>query len=678
MPPTSTGLTRDVLHGRASARPQRPVRLRLLRHRDRAVGSARQAQPASRCMRLLGGTPPRPNSMPMPACCATATRRWSRGTPPRPATPATGTIKLHEVTREAIRWPPSKRRAPTDARIMLDVNCAWSVPVAAATWRDRCADDGLHVAGRAGLAAGGLRRALPSVRGCGIPIAAGENVAGRVRLQVADRGRRDRHRPAQRHQDRRHRRDAARHRPVRRARRRGGAALARISAPASSRRCTSSPRSRRRPLVEVLWLDMEAQPVLIRGCRATGGRSRFRKGRASAASPIRRCIARYTKGEVVSAPRQEAAHEDRARRNPARGRAACPSRSAARWGRLQSFRLHLRVRALRQRRRRREPRLHAQQPAHQGAARRWSTNWPTCIVGRDAGHDRRFLGAGLEGHQFSRPQGRAGDGHLGARRRAVGRCSASRRGCRCTGCSAARATACRPITAAGCGCPTREAELVAEAERFVVGRLPGDEDAPGLRPIRTPTSRACARCARRIGPDIRLMADANQGLIESAGDPARAARWRSSTSPGSRSRCRPGTSRALPASRPRSTRPIASGETEYTRYGFRRMLELRSRRHADARPAARRRRQRVHARRPHGGELRRAGLEPSVPGDEPVRCWARSPTPISSNTCPGSPTLYNEKLEFGDGNAVVPERPGWGFTFDIEHIAHLESCTHEA
>jgi L-alanine-DL-glutamate epimerase-like enolase superfamily enzyme len=33
--------------------------------------------------------------------------------------------------------------------------------------------------------------------------------------------------------------------------------------------------------------------------------------------------------------------------------------------------------------------------------------------------------------------------------------------------------------------------------------------------------------------------------------------------------------------------------------------------------------------------------------------------------------LYSEQLEFKDGNAVVPERPGWGFTFNREYIRGL-------
>jgi L-alanine-DL-glutamate epimerase-like enolase superfamily enzyme len=35
--------------------------------------------------------------------------------------------------------------------------------------------------------------------------------------------------------------------------------------------------------------------------------------------------------------------------------------------------------------------------------------------------------------------------------------------------------------------------------------------------------------------------------------------------------------------------------------------------------------------------------------------------------------LYRETIEFRDGNAVIPERPGWGFTFDLDRIAHLEA-----
>jgi hypothetical protein len=28
-------------------------------------------------------------------------------------------------------------------------------------------------------------------------------------------------------------------------------------------------------------------------------------------------------------------------------------------------------------------------------------------------------------------------------------------------------------------------------------------------------------------------------------------------------------------------------------------------------------------------------------------------------------------LEFKDGSAIVPERPGWGFTFNHDYVRHL-------
>jgi L-alanine-DL-glutamate epimerase-like enolase superfamily enzyme len=85
-------------------------------------------------------------------------------------------IKLHEVTREAV-VACREAAAWTGAQIMLDVNCAWS-PQAAIAMAEALRDDGLTwleepvwpPEDSAGLAA---------VRRVGIPIAAGENTAGR-------------------------------------------------------------------------------------------------------------------------------------------------------------------------------------------------------------------------------------------------------------------------------------------------------------------------------------------------------------------------------------------------------------------------------------------------------------------------------------------------------------------
>lgn len=119
--------------------------------------------------------------------------------------------------------------------------------------------------------------------------------------------------------------------------------------------------------------------------------------------------------------------------------------------------------------------------------------------------------------------------------------------------------------------------------------------------------------------------------------------------------------------------PIASGETEYTRYGFRQMLELRS---ADIlMPDL----QRV------GGVsefLRVAHLASGF--DIPVSSHLFShtslqilgavPNAIYLEYMPWFSELYQEQIEIEDGRVVVPERPGWGFTFDLDHIAHLEKA----
>ena len=117
-------------------------------------------------------------------------------------------------------------------------------------------------------------------------------------------------------------------------------------------------------------------------------------------------------------------------------------------------------------------------------------------------------------------------------------------------------------------------------------------------------------------------------------------------------------------------KPIASGETEYTRYGFRRMLELRS---ADIlMPDL----QRV------GGvsEFMRVG-HMAESHDVPVSSHLFPETSIQvlgglSNAIyleymPWFSKLYREKLEFVDGAAIMPERPGWGFTFDKDYVKHL-------
>jgi L-alanine-DL-glutamate epimerase-like enolase superfamily enzyme len=212
-------------------------------------------------------------------------------------------------------------------------------------------------------------------------------------------------------------------------------------------------------------------------------------------------------------------------------------------------------------------------------------------------------------------------------------------------------------------------ELVAEAESFVAAgfkamkmRLGSPDPATDIARVRT------VRAA--IGPHIKLMADGNQGLDES-----RAIRlgraleefdltWFEEPLP---AWDLDGLARVAAA----LDTPIASGETEYTRYGFRRMLELRS---ADVlMPDL----QRV------GGvsEFMRVG-HMAESYDIPVSSHLFPETSLQvlvalSNTIyleymPWFSKLYNEPIEFADGQAIVPERPGWGFTFNQDYVSHLE------
>lgn len=211
-------------------------------------------------------------------------------------------------------------------------------------------------------------------------------------------------------------------------------------------------------------------------------------------------------------------------------------------------------------------------------------------------------------------------------------------------------------------------ELVEEAQRFVAEGFGAIKMRLGLPDPREDAARVKAVRAA-IGPAIRLMADANQGQSESQA--IRLGRlledydltWFEEPLPA-------WDLEGLARVAAELDTPIASGETEYTRYGFRRMLELRS---ADIlMPDL----QRV------GGvsEFVRVGhLAESF--DVPVSSHLFPETSIQvlgglSNAIylefmPWFSKLYNETLVFSNGEALVPERPGWGFTFNWDYIRHL-------
>jgi L-alanine-DL-glutamate epimerase-like enolase superfamily enzyme len=188
-------------------------------------------------------------------------------------------------------------------------------------------------------------------------------------------------------------------------------------------------------------------------------------------------------------------------------------------------------------------------------------------------------------------------------------------------------------------------ELVAEAERFAAAgframkmRLGSPEPATDVARVRA------VRIA--IGPKIKPMADANQGLTESQA--IRLGRqleefdltWFEERLP---AWDLDGLARVATA----LDTPIASGETEYTRYGFRRMLELRS---ADI-------------------------MMPDLERVGGVSEFIRVGHMPESHDIPVSSHLFPEtslQVLVAEGQAIVPERPGWGFTFNQDYVSHLE------
>lgn len=212
-------------------------------------------------------------------------------------------------------------------------------------------------------------------------------------------------------------------------------------------------------------------------------------------------------------------------------------------------------------------------------------------------------------------------------------------------------------------------ELAQEAGRFVEQGFRAVKMRLGCPTPREDIERVKA-VREAIGPGVKLMADANQGLSESQA--IRLGRlleefdltWFEEPLPAWDVEGLARVAAALDT-------PIASGETEYTRYGFRRMLALRS---ADVlMPDL----QRV------GGVtefMRVSHLAAAY--DVPVSSHLFSEMSVQvlgalANACyleymPWFSPLYHETLVFRDGNAIAPERPGWGFTINDDYLRSLQ------
>ncbi len=199
-------------------------------------------------------------------------------------------IKLHETTRAAVL--AAREAAGADAAIMLDVNCAWSVPVArkmaASLAGDRLAwleEPVWPPEDATGLA---------SVRREGVPVAAGENLAGLHGFKaLLDAGAIDIAQPS--------------------VTKLGGITeMLRIIQLCQAHGVTVAPHSPyfgpgflatlhlaaalvERPMIEVLWLEMEANPF-DPWVRPQNGRVSVPDGPGLGCDPDPAVLARYTLG----------------------------------------------------------------------------------------------------------------------------------------------------------------------------------------------------------------------------------------------------------------------------------------------------------------------------------------------------------------------------------------------
>ncbi len=208
-------------------------------------------------------------------------------------------------------------------------------------------------------------------------------------------------------------------------------------------------------------------------------------------------------------------------------------------------------------------------------------------------------------------------------------------------------------------------ELVAEAKAFVRAGFRALKMRLGKPRLEEDVERVGAVRAA-IGPDIALMADANQGFtVEHAICLGRrleqfALTWFEEPVA---AYDLDGSARVAAA----LDTPIASGETEYARYGFRDMLRARA---ADVlMPDLGR----------VGGVsefLKVANMADAV--DLPVSSHIYTEQSLTLMAALGNGTylehmpwfsgLFREQLELREGMVPVPERPGFGFTFDWDAI----------
>ncbi len=211
--------------------------------------------------------------------------------------------------------------------------------------------------------------------------------------------------------------------------------------------------------------------------------------------------------------------------------------------------------------------------------------------------------------------------------------------------------------------------LQAEAQSFLDQGFRAMKMRLGSKRIADDVERALA-IREVIGPDIQLMSDANQGLtvahaiaLGRALEPANLA-WFEEPVQAYDLEGSAEVAAAVPM-------PVASGETEYARYGFRDMIERKS----------------AYVLMP---DLQRVGgitefmrvaamasaydlpVSPHVFTEYSLQlCGAMPHCPVTEHM-PWFIPLYSEAMEMADGDLLIPDRPGLGFTFDQGAVDRLK------
>ena len=208
-------------------------------------------------------------------------------------------------------------------------------------------------------------------------------------------------------------------------------------------------------------------------------------------------------------------------------------------------------------------------------------------------------------------------------------------------------------------------ELVVEAKAFVGAGFRAMKMRFGKPSVAEDAERAAA-VREAIGPDIALMADANQGFtvnhairLGRAIEPYNLAWFEEPV----QAYDLEGSARVAAE----IDTPIASGETEYARYGFADMLERKS---ADIlMPDL----QRVGGisefmKVAHMAEARDVPISPHIFTEQSLQLCGAIANCSYAEHMPWFEPLYNEQMPLVDGDLMIPDRPGLGFTFNPDAI----------